>query len=75
MAKSTQKPRTTTDEAVEALLGKKAAKRLRKLANELAEAGEDALKKRRKKRKKVIVDIDASCACSYRATAVRVLLA
>ena len=53
MAKSTKKPRTlTTSEALEELLGRKAAKRLRRVASELAEAGKSASRKDNKKRKK-----------------------
>jgi hypothetical protein len=52
MAKSKKRRKLTTSEALEELLGRKAAKRLRQLANQLAEAGEVPVKKEKKKAKK-----------------------
>jgi hypothetical protein len=53
MAKSSKKTRKmTTNEALEALLGKKAAKRLRKIAKQLTGADQKGSKKKRKRKKK-----------------------
>ena len=50
MAKSTKKRRKlTTSEALEQLLGRKAAKRLRQLANQLAKARERPKKSKKKR--------------------------
>jgi hypothetical protein len=52
MAKS-KKRKMTTEEALESLLGKKAAKRLRRLATEIAEADRKDKVKKNKAKKKV----------------------
>jgi hypothetical protein len=47
---NSKKKKMTTEEALESLLGKKAAKRLRRLATEVAEADRKGKVKRKKAR-------------------------
>ena len=52
MAKSGKKRKMTTDEALESLLGKKAAKRLRRVAKEIADNDQRSKKKNQNKKTK-----------------------